>query len=146
MVMNANGTHQHTISQGPNDYGPVWSPDGTKPALLNVATRDIEVVNADGSGRYILHHDGPQFVLSCGPWSHTARPTAASRAPRPPSTWPTDAPPTPPRQHQQSGSVGAYDLVERPGQDVCCGSEANVLLTPADSARYLGDGVRHRLG
>jgi Tol biopolymer transport system component len=68
MVMNADGGDQHAITQGPHDYGPVWSPDGTKLALLDLATRDVEVINADGSGRYIVHHGpGPQFVPAWQP-------------------------------------------------------------------------------
>jgi Tol biopolymer transport system component len=66
-VMNANGSHQHAITQGPNDYGPSWSPDGTELALLNAATRDVEVISADGRCRRVVHHDGPQFVPAWQP-------------------------------------------------------------------------------
>jgi Tol biopolymer transport system component len=69
MVMNAHGGNQHAITQGPHDFGPVWSPDGTKLALLDLATRDVQVINADGSGRYTVLQSppGPQFVPAWQP-------------------------------------------------------------------------------
>jgi len=68
---------RHPITSGPRDYGPVWSPDGTQIALLDLthapAIPDVVIINADGSGRHVVHHAGPQ---SCPPGSRI-RTTAA---------------------------------------------------------------------
>lgn len=69
--MNVDGSDQHAITSGPRDYGPVWSPDGTQIALLELthapAIRDVVVINADGSGRHAVHPNGTQFVPAWQP-------------------------------------------------------------------------------
>jgi TolB protein len=55
--MNADGSDQHSITQGPNDATPIWSPDGERIAYVGGTRRApaIMVMNADGSS--------PQTVL-----------------------------------------------------------------------------------
>ena|SRR5215216_1585464 len=53
-VMNADGTGQTNISNNSaNDFGPSWSPDGTKIIFASdrdaITNRDLYVMNADGS-------------------------------------------------------------------------------------------------
>src|SRR5215216_908773 len=61
-VMNADGTGQTNISNNPAfDYGPSWSPDGTKIIFASdrdaITNRDLYVMNADGSNPTRLTND-----------------------------------------------------------------------------------------
>jgi TolB protein len=61
-VMNADGTGQTNISNNPaNDFGPSWSPDGTKIIFASyrdaITNRDLYVMNADGSNPTRLTND-----------------------------------------------------------------------------------------
>jgi TolB protein len=60
--MNADGTGQTNISNNPaNDFGPSWSPDGTKIIFASyrdaITNRDLYVMNADGSNPTRLTND-----------------------------------------------------------------------------------------
>ncbi len=54
-VANADGSNQSQLTSGSSDYGPSWSPDGTKMAFSRVqlidgvSSRNIYVMDADGS-------------------------------------------------------------------------------------------------
>jgi Tol biopolymer transport system component len=63
-VMDANGSNQVQLTSDPDQQiGAAWSPDGTKIAFLNgLPNRYVNVVNADGSGRYVVFSAGLQFV------------------------------------------------------------------------------------
>jgi Tol biopolymer transport system component len=66
--MNADGSDQHALTSGPvKEYGPVWSPDGTQIAFLDIGSRTVYVMNADGSGSYPVHPGGIQFVPAWQP-------------------------------------------------------------------------------
>ena len=60
--MNADGTDAHSITSGADVLGPAWSPDGTRIAYLDWATRTVEVMNADGSDASPVYPLGIQFV------------------------------------------------------------------------------------
>ena len=55
-VIDADGTNGRVLTGGEGDFSPAWSPDGTKIAFNRIydgpfgSTRDIYVINADGSG------------------------------------------------------------------------------------------------
>jgi hypothetical protein len=42
--------------------GEIWSPNDTRFAFLDVGSRTVYVMNADGGGRYAVHLGGPQYV------------------------------------------------------------------------------------
>jgi Tol biopolymer transport system component len=60
-VMDADGSNQTRLTNNPEgDYGPAWSPDGTKLAYTSRRGGKLEVrlMNADGSGQTTLSHGG----------------------------------------------------------------------------------------
>lgn len=61
VLINADGTGERIISEGPRDYMPSWSPDGRRLVFERLAdiTRDVWVVNADGTGAVNLTPDSP---------------------------------------------------------------------------------------
>ena len=68
-VMDANGKHQHplTTDSAPKDYGPDWSPDGSKIAYNAGGPDDggIWVMNANGGGRHQVSGCGPADPSPC---------------------------------------------------------------------------------
>ena len=68
-VMNADGSNQVQLtSDTDRQIGAAWSPDGTKIAFVNgLPNRYVNVVNADGSGRYVVVAEGFQFVPAWQP-------------------------------------------------------------------------------
>lgn len=67
-VMNADGSNQVQLTNDPDrQVGAAWSPDGKKIAFLNLPNRYVNVVNADGSGRYVVVQEGLQFVPAWQP-------------------------------------------------------------------------------
>lgn len=68
-VMNADGSNQVQLTNDADrQIGAAWSPDGTKIAFLNgLPNRFVNVVNADGTGRYVVVAEGLQFVPAWQP-------------------------------------------------------------------------------
>jgi len=63
LVMNANGSNQHTLVGGPtDDFGSAWSPDGEQIAFARFDDRTVYVVNADGTGEHAVRPFGLQAV------------------------------------------------------------------------------------
>jgi Tol biopolymer transport system component len=63
LVMNANGSNQHTIVGGStDDFGSAWSPDGGQIAFVRFDDRTVRVANADGSGVHAVRPFGLQAV------------------------------------------------------------------------------------
>jgi Tol biopolymer transport system component len=68
LVMNADGSNQHTVVGGPtDDFGTAWSPDGEQIAFLRFDDRTVYVVNADGSGEHAVRPFGLQAVPAWQP-------------------------------------------------------------------------------
>jgi Tol biopolymer transport system component/subtilisin family serine protease len=64
--MNIDSSHQIILTSGPTDWGPVWSPDGSKIAYVH-SNSQIMVMDADGSNQTIVRNCDP---LSSKPsWS-----------------------------------------------------------------------------
>ena len=62
-VMNADGSGQHSITNGASYYGTAWSPAGSRIATMDIPTRTNYTVNAaDGSDAQAVHPGGLQFV------------------------------------------------------------------------------------
>jgi len=54
-VMNADGSNQIAITNGPGDFVPSWSPDGSTIAYLSVtASFELRLINADGTNQRVL--------------------------------------------------------------------------------------------
>jgi TolB protein len=63
LVMNADGSNQHTIVGGPtDDFGSAWAPDGGQIAFIRFDDRTVRVANADGSGVHAVRQFGLQAV------------------------------------------------------------------------------------
>jgi Tol biopolymer transport system component len=68
LVMDADGSDQHTVIGGPtDDFGPAWSPDGQQLAFIRFDDRTVYVANADGSGAHIVRSLGLQAVPAWQP-------------------------------------------------------------------------------
>jgi len=68
LVMDADGSDQHTVIGGPtDDFGPAWSPDGQQVAFIRFDDRTVYVASADGSGAHIVRSLGLQAVPAWQP-------------------------------------------------------------------------------
>jgi Tol biopolymer transport system component len=75
-VMNSDGTNQHALT-GPDypvgDFGPSWSPDGTKIVFSRDPTGPgpgtVHVMNADGSNLHAVLNGGSEIVGFAPTWS-----------------------------------------------------------------------------
>jgi TolB protein len=82
-VMNSDGTRRRQISSGPNDFWPIWSPDGSKLVFHRTAQRTGQVakhelsywvVTADGSGATNVTNGMSVDILF--PWVPSWAPTS----------------------------------------------------------------------
>lgn len=54
-IMNADGSGQFAITDGPTDTDPAWSPDGSKIAFLRTSNRyELRTMNSDGTDQRVL--------------------------------------------------------------------------------------------
>ena len=68
LVMNVDGSGQHTLIGGPtDDFGPAWSPDGQQLAFIRFDDRTVYVANADGTGEHVVRALGLQAVPAWQP-------------------------------------------------------------------------------
>ena len=82
LVMNADGSNQHTLVGGPtDDFGSAWSPDGGQIAFVRFDDRTVYVVNADGTD---LHARAAVRAAGGPGLAATRQPAAVSGKPLPP--------------------------------------------------------------
>ena len=63
LVMNADGSNQHTVVGGStDDFGSAWSPDGGQIAFTRFDDRTVYVANSDGSNVHAVLTYGLQAV------------------------------------------------------------------------------------
>ncbi len=68
LVMNADGSGQHTVVGGPtDDFGTSWSPDGTAIAFLRFEDRTARIVDVASGAIHVVHPLGLQAVPAWQP-------------------------------------------------------------------------------